>query len=493
MIRCHVAPALQSTARTNALCVTVSQMQGAGAGAGAGSAPCLSVIIGVVVARRVLSQVAFATILPTVGAPAADTESDATACCRELVTDAGGVRAPTSCTHDRVAKGVMSRLPPTVLESSPRCVFNVPSNLVELEAHAGETSWAQRAAHGGSLPAHSPRPSPRQCTRVGNVVCVVYNTSTSSASSSGSAAGSSGPTHRVVRWEVMSPHRGRGFSLAATNSVLKSTSEGLAAQFGVPSAQAEEVVSVDASAVATARELLARKSVKATQTINPSATDESKTADAGGHRPLCRRWGMGRCKLASVAPRPGTLCSGSANLCTLRHYFVSADEERTYALLAEKSRVAAAVASKSVDDDEHHGGDGVLPKAARASMFADWVVAKWGVDRLKLGTGVVDVAGGKGLVASRLALAYGIPATVLDPVKRRQSPPKRVAKALRKAGRAHLLAYVHERLEAHHTMHHSGVDDGGGATSASGDAVSSLLQSASLVVGMHPDEATEVC
>lgn len=81
----------------------------------------------------------------------------------------------------------------------------------------------------------------------------------------------------------------------------------------------------------------------------------------------------------------------------------------------------------------------MLPKAARANIFADWVVDTWGVEALSSGAGVVDVAGGKGLVAARLALAHGIPVTVLDPVVRKKLPPKRTARALRKAGRSHLL------------------------------------------------------
>jgi hypothetical protein len=50
----------------------------------------------------------------------------------------------------------------------------------------------------------------------------------------------------------------------------------------------------------------------------------------------------------------------------------------------------------------------------RATLFAQWLVETFGLESLCSGAGVLDVAGGKGLLAFALC-QLGVPATVLDP------------------------------------------------------------------------------
>jgi len=63
-------------------------------------------------------------------------------------------------------------------------------------------------------------------------------------------------------------------------------------------------------------------------------------------------------------------------------------------------------------------------KKPRIAEFAAFLVAKFGLDVLRQGRGVLDVAGGKGKLAYHLAVERGIPATVVDPMPLRFSPHK---------------------------------------------------------------------
>lgn len=57
----------------------------------------------------------------------------------------------------------------------------------------------------------------------------------------------------------------------------------------------------------------------------------------------------------------------------------------------------------------------VHPKSRRAEVFADWLVSTYGIERLRSGEGVVDVAGGRGELAFELTMKYGIPCCIIDP------------------------------------------------------------------------------
>ncbi len=48
-------------------------------------------------------------------------------------------------------------------------------------------------------------------------------------------------------------------------------------------------------------------------------------------------------------------------------------------------------------------------------VFATWLVKNLGQSYMRHGTGVIDIAGGNGLLSFELTCRYGIPSTVLDP------------------------------------------------------------------------------
>jgi len=97
----------------------------------------------------------------------------------------------------------------------------------------------------------------------------------------------------------------------------------------------------------------------------------------------------------------------------------------------------------------------------RIVVFVQWLVETFGQDGLATGTGVLDVAGGKGEISGELAGRYGVPSTLIDPKPVLNSPS-----ALRQV----CLRFE----EAIGAPEHAG-----------------LVQACSVVVGMHPDQATE--
>jgi hypothetical protein len=68
-------------------------------------------------------------------------------------------------------------------------------------------------------------------------------------------------------------------------------------------------------------------------------------------------------------------------------------------------------------DGDHHDADEKHMKDHRARIFCDWLVDTMGEQQLKSGTGVVDVAGGKGEIPVQLWNLRGIPTTLIDPVR----------------------------------------------------------------------------
>jgi len=56
-----------------------------------------------------------------------------------------------------------------------------------------------------------------------------------------------------------------------------------------------------------------------------------------------------------------------------------------------------------------------LSKSERHEAFAAWIVHKFGPSALRRGSGVLDVAGGKGLLTYELTAVHGIPCTLIEP------------------------------------------------------------------------------
>ncbi|RHY24700.1 hypothetical protein DYB32_008727 [Aphanomyces invadans] len=125
-------------------------------------------------------------------------------------------------------------------------------------------------------------------------------------------------------------------------------------------------------------------------------------------------------------------------------------------------------------------------KSHRARIFCEWLVEQYGVDRLQEGSGVIDVAGGKGDIAFELWLCRDIPTTLIDPVRRHARQDCKLIDDQRqvKTRRTHLKFMAqHGKPKWTHMMEELNND-----LIATHNA---LFQSCSIVVGMHPDEATE--
>ena len=123
-----------------------------------------------------------------------------------------------------------------------------------------------------------------------------------------------------------------------------------------------------------------------------------------------------------------------------------------------------------------HGGNKV--RGQRATIFANWLIETYGRDRLAVGRGVIDVAGGKGRLSISLALQGKIQSTVIDPLVRKHGCKLDPigAKRIRKANAPHptLLSREFNRTTFL-------------ATSDQED----LIKGSSMLVGLHPDEPTE--
>lgn len=81
-----------------------------------------------------------------------------------------------------------------------------------------------------------------------------------------------------------------------------------------------------------------------------------------------------------------------------------------------EKRLAQRRAASHIDGDAADPHSKLL-KAQRGRMFCDWLVEMVGEARLAGGSGVIDVAGGKGDIPIQLWNRRGIPTTLIDPVR----------------------------------------------------------------------------
>ena len=127
-------------------------------------------------------------------------------------------------------------------------------------------------------------------------------------------------------------------------------------------------------------------------------------------------------------------------------------------------------------EDDPHATEDKREKTRRAAMFVAWLVETFGEARLRGGTGVLDIAGGRGDVSFELANVCDppFPCLLLEPRPRKLSKPQR--RTLAKSGRVDGVQQVQAML-----------DD---ALLAKPDFAATFAGAAALV-GMHPDQATE--
>ena len=128
-------------------------------------------------------------------------------------------------------------------------------------------------------------------------------------------------------------------------------------------------------------------------------------------------------------------------------------------------------------------------KARRNAVFAAWLVSTYGRGALSKGTGVLDVAGGKGELCAALN-ALGVPCVLLEPDARGLATSLGVAGGAGGGGSAPATTQV---VVASLEGDGSSLLARGNATHASDEEkrASALVRGASIVVGMHADAATE--
>eukprot|EP00698_Gefionella_okellyi_P001130 TRINITY_DN11029_c0_g1_i2.p1 TRINITY_DN11029_c0_g1~~TRINITY_DN11029_c0_g1_i2.p1 ORF type:complete len:426 (-),score=95.54 TRINITY_DN11029_c0_g1_i2:395-1672(-) len=110
----------------------------------------------------------------------------------------------------------------------------------------------------------------------------------------------------------------------------------------------------------------------------------------------------------------------------------------------------------------------------RAMVFVQWLLKTYGAEYLNSGSGVLDIAGGRGDVSFELFTKNGIKCTLIEP--REMKLTKQQSRLMGKANTA-LALCPHMR-----TMFNNDF--------IADPANAQLLSECSLVVGMHPDQAT---
>ncbi len=157
---------------------------------------------------------------------------------------------------------------------------------------------------------------------------------------------------------------------------------------------------------------------------------------------------------------------------------------RYYTAYMAKRKMEKAVASQ-LEGDTHDPHD-KTNKAFRAVLFADWLVETYGKARLAAGSGVVDVAGGRGDVSCRLWGHHGIPCTIVDP-RHTKLRKKQQRVVLQQRGGLEGI----KRVRCVMPTSFGNAQEGEEAEEAK--CLRETLRDCSLVVGMHPDQATDVC
>ena len=124
-------------------------------------------------------------------------------------------------------------------------------------------------------------------------------------------------------------------------------------------------------------------------------------------------------------------------------------------------------------------GTSVANKSMRASKFATWLRETFGVETLNSGSGVLDVAGGRGDVSFELFTKQGIKSTLVEPRARKLNKHqhkflKQAAKMLKTESGASTMPELCEQIQTEFTRENW-----------------HLFKDSSVVIGMHPDQATE--
>ncbi len=121
----------------------------------------------------------------------------------------------------------------------------------------------------------------------------------------------------------------------------------------------------------------------------------------------------------------------------------------------------------------------------RHRIFAEWLVKTYGADFLSTGSGVLDVAGGNGVLGNEL-WKLGVKSTLLDPEPRcnaETTPFQVISKPLVGNGSDLTGEDDEDGIETEYSTHPIKTDER--------RRIRHLVRNCSIIAGMHPDEATE--
>jgi len=153
------------------------------------------------------------------------------------------------------------------------------------------------------------------------------------------------------------------------------------------------------------------------------------------------------------------------------------ERNRKGTVMLECNDILSLCESREQDDDDWNGSDDIqqtlAAKSERHSIFASWLIDTYGLKFLSSGSGVLDVAGGNGKLSAAL-LDLGVRAVVL------LDPKPRLRDCATTKEHEQRLTVIAEALH----------DDGSHLTSRKDD-IAERIRQCSIVVGMHPDQATE--
>lgn len=181
------------------------------------------------------------------------------------------------------------------------------------------------------------------------------------------------------------------------------------------------------------------------------------------------------------------------------HETRSQDRSQWISARRKNRRQAAAEAG-----DPH--GATAAHKSHRAGVFCDWLIDAYGADFLSQGSGVLDVAGGRGEVAFILHTVKGIPTTLIDPRPQKLSKKQHAQlQALAAGDPAQGRPSVYVTRQDGVVMARRSLEDGRlfpgllpdqilmefGPDLWHGSTHGPMLQQCSLVIGLHPDQATD--
>ena len=146
--------------------------------------------------------------------------------------------------------------------------------------------------------------------------------------------------------------------------------------------------------------------------------------------------------------------------CKFRHEIKDSEIE-----IINKNKLRKKIAYENAHEGDPLDKDEKHHKNIRNSEFADFLVDTFGIENLKKGI-ILDIAGGKGLISYYLTIKYNLKCKIIDP--RGATLPKKILKELKNKN-----IIIEEERKIFNI-----------------DSCKEMIKNCSLIIGMHPDEAT---